>query len=437
MKWYTKIAGEFVPVILHAPHRSRAWRLLRSPRLALTLLLLTMLYAAVVSWLPWLAGDTMSPPVWAVKLGLDHPFRSIIFLGACGLLFVNTLACTFDRFGRVYRLWRGDVPTCAAQLSGGSAEALCCLLRGAGFRDYGPVYFKNRCALWGGFILHVGILAIILSVAVQQAYYDGGAFEIAEREIVSLDRSGVVFGREAGYLAPRTPPRLNVALDRFDAHLHQHGYAPDRQSRLVVIASDRPDLEVAGTIDRARGLTIGNATIYQAIPSGFALNIEVPEIGVRSVHLREKDRKTAVADVTDPVGEPLRFVMKTENSLSGPEGTGRIIVRIERRGMAQLLQPGESFPFGPGEARLVAISRWGGFTYARTPGIGLVFAGFAIVLAGCFLLVFPTGMARFGKNSASPEVKVYLSRGIDLLLLDWHRRNSQTETYHDSREKNL
>ena len=380
-----------------------------------------MLYTAVVSWFPWLATATSSPPVWAVRLGLDHPFRSVPFLLACCLLFVNTFACTCHRFGRTLRLWRGELPPYAATLEGCPAERAACLLRDSGFRENGAVWYKNRFALWGGFVLHVGILSIILSVGVQQAFSDGGSFEVAQREIVGLQRSGVVFGREAGYLAPKTPPRLEVALDRFAANFRQIGYAPDRQSELTVLDPEHPDRKITGVIDRARGLAVGNATIYQAIPSGFALTVEVPRMGARIVHLRTKNQRTAAADLTDPSDEPVRFVLEAENSLNDPKGTGGLSVRIERRGASQTLLPGEEFRFGPGPARVTGISRWGGFTYARTPGIGLVFAGFGMALAGCFLLLFPAGVARCAERAQQQETRVYLTRGIDLLLVEWRK----------------
>ena len=394
------------------------WNSLRSPRLALAILSLTMVYAAVVSWFPWLAAPTVAPPAWAARFGLDHPFRSLPFLCACGLLFVNTFACTWDRFGRVRRLWRGELPCHAARLPAGSDAELGRLLREAGFRERGGVHFKNRFALWGGFVLHVGILSILLSVALQQAYSDGGSFEISEQEVVDLGAPGVVFDREAGYLAPGTPPALRVALDRFDAYLHQTGFAPDRRSSLTVLEAVRQNRKVSGEIDRASGLAVGDTTIYQAIPSGFALAVEVKGSGVRSLHLRARDRMSAIAQVPDPAGEPLSFLLEAERPLNDPKGTGSITLRVERRGGTQTVKLGEAFPFGRGLARVVAVSRWGGFTYARTPGIGLVFSGFALALAGCFLLLFPAGVARLEAGGALPGARVYLSRGMELLLLE-------------------
>ena len=397
---------------------SLVWNLLRSPRLALFMLSLTMVYSAAVSWLPWLASAAVAPPVWAVQLGLDHPYRSLPFLAACALLFVNTFACTWDRFGRVLRLWRGELPGFAAALPASSAAELRLLLRDAGFREHGGVHFKNRFALWGGFVLHVGILAILLSVAVQQAYSDGGSFEISEQEVVDLAVPGVVFGREAGYLAPGKPPALQVALERFDAHRHQAGYAPDRQSTLAVQDPARPASKLSGEIDRSRGLAVGDTTIYQAIPSGYALAVEVRGLGVRSVHLREKGSKSALAEVADSSGEPVRFVLEAERPLADPKGTGQLTLFLERRGGRETLTPGVAFAFGRGPARVVAISRWGGFTYARTPGIGLVFSGFALALAGCFLLLFPAGVARLEGDTAAPGARFCLSRGGELLLLE-------------------
>jgi hypothetical protein len=309
-----------------------------------------------------------------------------------------------------------------------SSQGARSFLLNAGFKAGGEVFFKSRFALWGGFVLHVGILTVILSVAIQQAYFDGGSFEVSEREMVSLDGAGVVFGREAGVLAPAHPPALKVALDSFNANLHQKGYAPDLQSALTVLDTSAGGRQVKGTIDRARGLSVGDTTIYQAIPTGFSVNAEIQGMGVRSIHLREQAPKRAWAEVSDPAGEPVRFVLESERPLADTRGEDRISLRLERRGQSQELLRGAAFRFGKGEARVVGIARWGGYTYARTPGVGLVFAGFGIALLGCFLLLFPSGMARLEQEGAELRLNVYLSRGGDLLLAEYHEEQGPAST---------
>jgi hypothetical protein len=257
---------------------------------------------------------------------------------------------------------------------------------------------------------------LLAAVAVQQAWSDGGAFELSEGETVSLSRQGSVFGREKGVFAAAAPPDIEVALVSFDPFLHQAKYAPDRSSLLRLITADGRVRE--GRLDRARGIEAGDVTVFQAIPSGFALNLEIPGLGVRSIHLRGAGR-SATAEVRDPAGEPTRFRLDAERDLQDPLGTGTITITLERRGERTRLVPGEPFPFGSVNARLVDVRRWAGFTYSRTAGISLVFAGFAVVLLGSLLLLFPSGVACVEERGGARVLRLHLPRGRDVFLRDW------------------
>ena len=82
--------------------------------------------------------------------------------------------------------------------------------------------------------MHIGILVVLTGVAVQQGFQDTGMFQLAEGEIVRIDTPASLLSRTKGYLAPETPPPLEIALDSFDPYFHQKGYAPDRLSRLII-----------------------------------------------------------------------------------------------------------------------------------------------------------------------------------------------------------
>jgi hypothetical protein len=66
------------------------------------------------------------------------------------------------------------------------------------------------------------------------------------------------------------------------------------------------------------------------------------------------------------------------------------------------------------------MARWGRFTYARSPGMAGVWAGFALVLAGSALLAFPAGVARLA-GEGGPAARVFLPRGREALLAEWRR----------------
>ena len=90
--------------------RSRTWRILSSPRLALSVLLFLAVFIGTVSWFPWTLDRAVKAPDWATATGLDRPFSSALFLAAVFLLFVNTLACTIERTNGAWQLLNGKIP---------------------------------------------------------------------------------------------------------------------------------------------------------------------------------------------------------------------------------------------------------------------------------------------------------------------------------------
>jgi hypothetical protein len=354
-----------------------------------------------------------------VAFGLDRPFASPAFLVAVGLLFLSTLACLWDRTPGTLRLWRGQGEGYGASFESRPGRDFGGFLRGEGFSGAKGPLFRYRHALWGGWVLHLGLVVLIAGVVVQQGFHDGGALEISEGESLSLSAPGAVFARERGPLASETAPDLLVTLVSFDPFLHQPGYAPDRASRIRVERRGTTATEV--TVDRAEGVRAGPLTIYQAIPTGLALNVEVGGLGGRSFHLRTRTPLEADGEFLAPGGETVRLGVTGERALEDPRGTGTLSVWIERQGRRTEIPPGTAFVFGTTAARLVSVGRWAGFTYARSPGMKAVFAGFAIVLLGTTLLVFPAGVAWPESPEAGVAGRAFVTRGRELLLAEWAR----------------
>src|SRR5512144_66967 len=209
------------------PRRSSAIvSALRSARLARAVLLYLAVYSGIAAWLPWTRADRASAPAWAAPLGLVHPFSSPAFVAGVALLFASTLACTWGRRARTLQLLRGELPESAVPLPAAAGRDAAAFLRTQSFSTSGSVMRRFAPALWGGWILHVGLLVLIAAIAVQQTFHDEASFELAVGEAAVLSGPGAVFGRARGFLAPRDPPDLEVALVSYDPFLHQRGYAP-------------------------------------------------------------------------------------------------------------------------------------------------------------------------------------------------------------------
>jgi hypothetical protein len=397
---------------------SHLLRFLRSPRLALSVIGFLAVWTGVGAWAPWMQPQGPAAPAWAVAIGLGHPFTSWPFLVAVALLFASTLACTWGRRARTLAIGRGEFPPSATRLPPRSADARAFLAE-QGFRGRGETLTRFGPALWGGWVLHVGLLVLIAAVLVQHALFDSGVFDLSEGEKASLAAHGTVFGREKGPLARQSLPEVDVALVRFDPFQKQAGYSSDRLSELEVTVPGEP-LRVE-TVDRAAGIRAGDIEIFQAIPSGMAITIDISGMGMRSLRLQTEAPRRAVAAVTSPSGEPARFVLETERDIDGAAGTGKLLLWMESRGERRELAPGLGFPFGAGQARVVGIGRWGRFTYTRTPGLSGVFAGFIVILAGCTLLAFPAGVARIGRTGEGAAALVFTVRGGAAIATDWER----------------
>lgn len=395
-------------------------RLLRSAKLALATLGFIAAYSGAFAWAPWQRSLEIAAPGWAQTLFLDRPFSSPLFVAAIVLLFLETLVCTLDRTTLTAAQWTGAAASRGFALPRREGSSMADFLRVRGFA-VGPngAMFRYRFAVWGGWILHVGLLALILGVAIQRTFHDGGAFELAIGETANLRREGVVFARDHGWLAPAKPPDIEVALLDFDPFLHQSGYAPDRASRMSAAQSGQSAKEIL--IDRARGARIGSTSIYQAIPTGLAVTIDAEGLGIRSIHLREFVPRIATAEVTDPAGRNVKFVLTSERPLGSRMGTGPVALRVEGDGFKKVVTAGESFPFGSGRARLSAVSRWAGFTYSRSPGMPLVMLSFGMILLGCVLLVFPVGTALIACDESDVAAWIWVKRGGDILRNEWEQ----------------
>lgn len=392
-------------------------RLLRSPRIALGVLAWVALWSAAGAWLPWSLPGGAPPPAWAVSLGLDHPFSTAPFLAGVALLFASVLACTWGKRARVLRLQRGELPRSAALLSPAAGADAAAFLEARGFRRRGDLWLRRPAGLWGGWVLHVGLLALVGGVLVQQSLFDTGLFELTEGEAVKLDAPGALRWRQRGLLVRGGPPAVEATLHWFDPYASQEGYAPDRLSQLgLSVPGAAP---VTAFLDRSGGLRVGALEFFHAIPTGFSVNVDVPGMGRRSVHLQPAGPRAAEADVEDPAGRPARFVLASERPLDDPLGTGPIRLELLQGAARVTLQRGAPFRFGDREATLLSVSRWGQYTYARAPGMAAVYAGFALVLAGCFLLLLPAGVAR--REGDGGAVRVFVLRGSATLLVEWER----------------
>ena len=389
---------------------NRLLRIFASPRLTLGVLGFLVVYSLLSVW----ATDTPLEKIFGPR-----PFSAPLFFASVLLLFLCTLSCTWLRTGKVLSLRRGNVPALHIEIRAARRISLEEFLREHGFRGKGDTRWRNRPALWAGWLLHVALLVLMVGVVIQLVFHDGGAFEVAVGETVSLAEPGIVFDRTPGSIAPSSPPDLRVRLVAFDAHQHQPGFAPDRRSRLQV---ETPDGSVRDLVlDRAAGARVDGTSIFQAIATGVALVLELPNEEFRAIHLQTENERFAKTDLTLPGGDEARFEVEATRSFDDRRGSGLLTIRFLRNGVETEISTGGLIEFGNTRAKLVDLVRWSGFTYVRSPGIPAVFTGFTLVLAACVLLTLPSGIARLDTRGGSSIARVWLNRGSTVVESAWQR----------------
>ncbi|MDH3814243.1 MAG: hypothetical protein OEV48_07125 [Acidobacteriota bacterium] len=395
---------------------NRLLRIFASARLTLGALGFLVVYSILAVWAPDTPLENILGP---------SPFSAPVFLACVLLLFLCTLSCTWLRTGTVLSLRQGKVPAVHIELRAARHNSLEKFLHEHGFRGKGDTRWRNRPALWAGWLLHLALLVLMVGVVIQLVFHDGGAFEVAVGETVSLAESGIVFDRTQGSIAPSSPPDLRVRLVAFDAHQHQPGFAPDRRSRLQV---ETPDGSVRDLVlDRAAGARVEGTSLFQAVPTGVALVLELEGGDFRAIHLQTEGERFAAADLTLPGGGQARIMVEAERSFDSRRGSGPLTIRFERDGVETEVARGDSIEFGNTGAKLVDLVRWSGFTYVRSPGMPAVFTGFTLVLAACVLLIFPSGVAYLDTCDGSAIARVWLTRGSAVMEVAWQRWRGESK----------
>lgn len=377
------------------------WRFLRSKGLALFLLIILAILCLTGGWLKW------------VRPEIDI-FTSPVFLITIVLFFLNTFACTIQRTGFVLLLLKGKIPenSLVFPLRDISFEGF---LIERGFKCTSKPYVKNRLALIKGWLFHVGILVMLTGIFVQQALYEEGTFDITVGQTLRLPQDTIE--RKKGLLR-KDNSYLEVTLLDFDPFYYEKGYARDRLSRLIINYSGKVK---PVSLTRVKGADIDSLTIYQGIPHGLSLIMEIEGRGIYTFFLRDVSERMARAEFSDPEGKRASFSMTTENPINDPKGIGDFRLYYERNGNIVQIFMNKDFEFGGLKARLKEIRRWSRFTYAINPGMPLVFIGFLIAVVGSIVFLFQGGIA-MPDESGKVAGYVYVTRGGEVMLNEWLSR---------------
>ncbi|MHC4252333.1 MAG: cytochrome c biogenesis protein ResB [Planctomycetota bacterium] len=377
----------------------KIWRTLRSRKLAVVLISLLVALCVLGTVVPQLGEGSYgewrrdSPRIAAFVryLGLDEIYTSAPFIALVAVLALSTLACALSR------------------LRGSGAPR--------GQRGLGPLLL-SRHRLAGSFVFHVGIVVTLVGGTVS-------ALTRSEDQVTVTEGKAVPVARRGRPLAERPPTGPEghefflVRLDKFHQVLDTRGGLPDYSSDVTVV--ERGLERKKATVRVNEPFSYRGITFYQGT-HGFSPWFMFAQ--------RESGKlfKAFVPLETDLDSDPARYL----GSFAVP-GT-RYVVDMEffpnavyEEGALRSKSPepknpaasitvrrGEEVVFsGPvARARPVEIEKgvalglgtpryWSELTVVKDSGVGLVFVGSWIAVAGLCLRFLPLTMKRREREGSS------------------------------------
>ncbi len=421
----------------------RLWRILRSRRAALWLIVLLSAYAAVATSVPqkaispgehaqW-AGSTSPLVGLARALGMDHAYTSPIFLALAFALATSTAVCAWERATGAKRIWRGrgrvgeavrsrlrerpDVCFVTSEPAQEVLERAAHALEALGLRvRRGPVVTyaeRDAWGLLGSPLFHWSIVVLVVVVALGQLTRWEGLIGVSEFGAVTERAES--YGRldEGPWALPHTGFEIAVPEVREQMRVRgvEYGVTPAvalrrdgrvvaqqlvyannplRYGPLLVHLSDHglavrievtgPDGSSRGTSDRL--IDFSDEASSGTTPSGFLVSDDAGKpLADVSVWVEARDRAGALPRLKPP-GDVIVLELTTPD--------GRVTKRKVAVGASVALRDGYALSvrdFGY-YARLSVVRDWSvDWVYAM---LGLMTFGVTVALLAPYRCVWVT-----------------------------------------------
>ncbi len=397
------------------------------------------------------------------RLGLDRTFTSWWFLVVVGMFFVNTLACTVDQAVKTWRQARKDCgafqrrktvrrdkmsaeqerfsspdpPVEHSEKADHPEKMITSLLRSRHYvvqedatqartapdepeRDLPDqetrlvLAEKNRIGYWGSVVFHAGLLLVILGVGYGSLGRFEGVILVTEGERRTEGHQEYIYLEEGPAFA-EAHPGFVVGLEKVrhfsptkktlggmasSLTLDGKPFQLDQRAPLVYrgfrIYQDRFGNAVSFESDTGRGTPLlFTAGLLDQITMGGS-KVSKGSLIIPGTNLRARLVLYANADSKDGKLVATSLVLKRpilEVTLEDPAGTrvfkGKVEVGQEVRAAGLKLA-------------FTGASYWLALRIKRDPGLGLIYAGFGVVLLGLILLYFLIPRQVWVKLTADP-----------------------------------
>lgn len=376
--------------------QGKLWELFSSMKLGLALLGIIALVAAIGTFFPQISQEPDKAKevgqVWQA-LGFTHLYSTVWFRLLLGLLSLNLIVCSAQRFSGIYRrTFKPDPPEGAAAVPRkvrAEIEGEALVLRQAvekGFPALGYhltsadkngvltfVGIRHRWGNWGSMITHVSFVILLIGALLGSALGFKGFFMAGTGEVVPMQEIHL----EKGKMAENFSVRINSAEDRFLPNGERDNWYTD----LSILENEK---EVARkTLSVNHPFTYRGVTFYQAsFANGarFTADIKGQKIPVVLQDQRGNyfqapgtDLYLVVAGVQGSSGQSEVMFQVYKGQSSWPVQTGQLTVgqSADVQGQYQLVFEGNT--------------TFTGLQVKRDPGVAIIWLGSALLLAGLML----------------------------------------------------
>jgi hypothetical protein len=388
------------------------------------------------------AWQAKSPYLYAIvdTLWLNRVFTSLWFIVLVFLLSAALSITCRQQFGKAHALFRRQlpplVPDIVVNVPPSFPLALEELVQKKGFklttRGEGEEGFllwsKYRWGVWGSFILHAGLLIVILSSLYAFAFQKWGFVQLIEGDTFS-GRGEDFISQSRGVLAGPFEPGFQLHLKKFSHDYWDTGELKDLRSE-VVISEGTTERHLP--VIKGGPVAAGHVTIYQSGYFGYTVKLSLME--------EEKEAVTSYFSLDMAArGKPLvgrtdfpttayicDFSLRPDqkgNSLYPHDPLLQVrFLKNDREIQNAVLALREETIVEGRRFRFVEIRNWSGFFFTENRLLPLVYVGFFLSMAGVFvvyLLTPQTISLSFAKGSNGGLVlsaAVSSRRGKKLLL---------------------
>jgi hypothetical protein len=350
----------------------------------------------------FMAWQAKSPYLYAIvdTLGWNRVFTSLWFIALVFLLSAALSITCRQQFAKAYALFRCEPPPWAPDIvvnvPSSFPPALEEIVRKKGFvmtmrgegEDGFSLWLKYRWGVWGSFILHAGLLIIILGSLYAFAFQKWGFVQLIEGDTFS-GRGADFISQSRGVLAGPFEPGFQLHLKKFSHDYWDTGELKELRSE-VVISEGTTERHLP--VVKGGPVAAGHVKIYQSGYFGYTVKLSLMEEEKEAVpsyfslDMTEKVGRTDFPTTTYICDFSLRPDQKGHSLYPRDPLLQVRFLKNDREIHNAVLALGEETIVEGKRFRFVEIRNWSGFFFTENRLLPLVYVGFFLSIAGIFVV---------------------------------------------------